>query len=208
MPVDTGLPQEGMIYQREQYAKGGIGARYWDYRDTLAFRYIQGEVILDIGCGEGLTLEKIVKFFPDRRIWGVDTEPENIEICRKHGLPVVQTSVFALPFPKNSIDCVLFSEVIEHLDAPEDAIREIQRILKPQGKMIIIFPNDLMFKVSRLMVGMFREAFYDPGHVMQWTPSGMRNLLSKYDLSIAASSNLPFAFWRISLHHLVVAEKK
>lgn len=34
MPVDTGLNKEGMIYQRDQYAKGGIGARYRDYLDT------------------------------------------------------------------------------------------------------------------------------------------------------------------------------
>jgi hypothetical protein len=33
MPVHYGLPKEGMIYQRDQYEKGGIGRWYWDHKD-------------------------------------------------------------------------------------------------------------------------------------------------------------------------------
>ena len=208
MPVDTNLAKKGMIYQREQYAKGGLGARYWDYRDKAALGHIAGDRIVDIGCGEGITLEKLVTLYPDRQIVGIDSEPENIDICQKHGLPIQYGTVFDLPFEDNAIDCVLFFEVIEHLDEPEKALAEIRRILKPGGRLILIFPNDRMFMISRLLTGMVKEAFYDAGHVMHWTPSKIRKALKASGFSPVAQCNLPFPFWPISLHHLAIAEKQ
>lgn len=207
MPVDTGLEKEGMIYQREQYAKGGLGVKYWDYRDDQAFQYIIGRDILDAGCGEGITLEKLTKLFPDRRVVGVDTEPENLEICKRHNLPVQDGSLYALPFADASFDTVLFSEVIEHLDMPEKALSEINRVLRPGGRVIIIFPNDRTFMLARLALGMIREAFYDPGHVKQWTPRQIRKSLTKSGFIPLGASSIPFFFWPICLHHVVAARK-
>jgi ubiquinone/menaquinone biosynthesis C-methylase UbiE len=207
MPVDVGLNKDGMIYQREQYAKGGIGVRYWDYRDEVAFRYVAGNVIIDVGCGEGITLEKLLKTFPGKNIRGVDAEDENIRICTDHNLPVIAGDVYQLPFEDNSVDCVLFSEVIEHLDHPESALAEIRRVLQPEGRVIIIFPNDFMFKVSRMLTGMVKEALYDPGHVKQWTPDKIRHSLTSQGFSIIKGHSLPFVLWPVCLHHIAVAQK-
>lgn len=208
MPVDVGLNKEGMIYQRDQYAKGGIGVRYWDFRDEAAFRYVTGDFIVDVGCGEGITLEKLLKAFPGKKIWGVDAEAENIAICNTHNLPVMAGDVYQLPFEDGSVDCVLFSEVIEHLDTPEKALLEFYRVLRPGGRIIIIFPNDFIFKVSRILTGMIKEAFYDPGHVMQWTPGKIRRALDLSGFSMLSARSLPFLFWPLCLHHIAVAEKR
>ncbi len=208
MPVDTGLNKEGMIFQRDQYAKGGLGVRYWDYRDRVAFQYVIGHDILDAGCGEGITLEKLVKLFPRAHIVGMDTEAENLEICRKHGLPVQEGSLYALPFADASFDTVLFSEVIEHLDAPEKALSEIFRVLRPGGRVIIIFPNDRTFLLARLAMGMVREAFYNPGHVRQWTPRQIRRSLKAIGFVPVVAHSIPFLFWPLCLHHVVAAQKK
>jgi ubiquinone/menaquinone biosynthesis C-methylase UbiE len=208
MPVDTGLHKEGMIYQREQYAKGGVGRRYWDYRDCVAFGYLKGTCILDVGCGEGITLEKLAARFPEGCVQGVDTEPENISICKTHALPVQQGSVYALPFADNTFDSVLFSEVIEHLDDPDRALREIHRVLRPGGRVVIVFPNDLIFFIARLAMGMVREAFYNPGHVRQWNPRSIRKLLHSTGLIEAGSRSLPFPVWPFCLHYVVTAAKE
>ncbi len=208
MPVDTGLNKEGMIYQREQYAKGGLGVRYWDYRDSSAFQHVIGTDILDAGCGEGITLEKLIRLFPERRVLGIDTEPENLEICRRHQLPVQEGSVYEIPFADATFDTVLLSEVIEHLGTPDKALSEIYRVLRPGGRAIIIFPNDRTFLLARLAMGMFREAFYDPGHVMQWTPAKILQALKKTGFTTVTGKHLPFFFWQLSLHHLAVADKE
>lgn len=208
MPVDTGLNKEGMIYQRDQYAKGGLGVRYWDYRDNHAFQYVIGNDILDAGCGEGITLEKLTKLFPEKRVVGIDTEPENIEICLRHKLPVQDGSLYSLPFDNESFDTVLFSEVIEHLNLPEKALSEIFRVLRPGGRVIIIFPNDRAFMLARLAMGMVREALYDPGHVRQWTPREIRSALSAVGFKTVAARSIPFLCWPVCLHHVVAAGKE
>jgi len=173
----------------------------------VAFGYVTGDTIVDVGCGEGITLEKLLKAFPGKNILGVDAEAENIGICNRHKLPVISGDVYQLPLENDSVDCVLFSEVIEHLDHPEQALAEIRRVLRPGGRVIIIFPNDFMFKVSRIMTGMIKEAFYDPGHVMQWTPAKIRNALKTGGFSIISRRSLPFVCWPVCLHHICVAEK-
>ena len=210
MPVTKPCHQQDTIYQRDQYAKGGVGRWHWDRRDRIALDLIRpsDRAIVDIGCGEGITLEKIHRAFPDRDAVGVDAEPENIDICKKHGCNAIKGDVYNLPLPSSSVDVVFFMEVIEHLIYPETAIQEIHRVLVPGGRLVVVFPNDLVFKVARLLTLRFREAVYDPGHVRQWTPREMKNLLEAKGFSLKFYRNIPFYFWRTSLHCIIAADKK
>ncbi len=199
----------GPLRQREQYAKGGIGKRYWDYRDRQTLSYISEEkIIVDVGCGEGITLEKLVKKFPDRKIAGIDYSPENVEVCKEHQLPARVGNAYGLDFGDASVDCCLFMEVIEHLLDPLKALREIHRIMRKEGLLLIVFPNDLPFKIARLACLKFREAFTPSGHVKQWTPREMRKALESTGFTVVDLQCLPFYFWGCSLHCLVVARKK
>ncbi len=74
--------------------------------------------ILDVGCGEGITLEKILRRFPDRNVLGIDYEEDKVRVCRKHHLPAHQGSAYALELEDQSWDCCLLLEVIEHLRNP------------------------------------------------------------------------------------------
>lgn len=209
MPVDVNLPREGMIYQREQYQKGGIGRWYWDYRDEKILERIGLEKkIVDLGCGEGILLEKLIQRFPDANVLGIDPSPENVSICRKHGLDVYAGSAYELPLESASVDCVLFIEVIEHLKNPELAIREIYRVLKKEGRLILLSPNDSVFKLARLLTFKFKEAFYDAGHVKQWHPAEMIKFLKSIGFETIYKRSLPFHLWLISLHCLITARKK
>lgn len=201
------LTNQTVLGQRQQYLKGGIGRMYWDYRDRQLMRYIKGETILDIGCGEGITLEKIIRRFPEKNIKGIDNSQENVVICRKYNLPVERGDVYKLNFKDNFVDTCILSEVIEHLNDYARALKEIYRVLKKDGLLILLFPNDRNFKISRILTGKFKEAFYNAGHVRQWTPFYLNKELIKIGFEVVDIKNIPFYFWLISLHSLIIAKK-
>lgn len=208
MPVNIKKPHnEDNLYQRDQYNKGGISKIYWDYRDKMIMRYIKGERILDIGCGEGVTLEKLIKSFPDKNIVGIDFLKENVEICKSHNLPVKFGSVYNLDFENGCLDTCILSEVIEHLDNHNKALKEIYRVLKKDAFLVVLFPNDLNFKIARIITGRFKEAFYDSGHIKQWLPFTLTRELIQIGFKIIKIKNIPFYFWNMSLHSLIIAKK-
>ena len=185
MPVDVKLQKEGMLYQREQYQKGGVGRWYWDFRDKAVLKCLDdNKTIVDIGCGEGLLMEKVAKRFPAAKIIGIDPSPENVAICESYNLDVFTGSVYELPFDNKSVDSILFIEVIEHLDYPDFALKEIQRVLKQDGKLVLLFPHDSVFKLARILTFKFREAFYDAGHVKQWHPAEITKILKQCGFQI------------------------
>jgi SAM-dependent methyltransferase len=208
MPVDYRMKEGEVLYQRDQYEKGGPGRWYWDYRDEVTISHINHEQrILDIGCGEGITLERLIRRLPDRHIIGLDLLAENVAICKNHGLPVVQGDAYHLAFADGSLDCCLFMEVIEHLDQPERALAEIHRVLKTGGLLLIVFPNDLMWVVARLATLKIKEAFYDPGHVRRWSPRSIRDEVVEHSFEVIKQTSLPFRCWPLSLHHLAAVRK-
>jgi SAM-dependent methyltransferase len=197
------------LCQRDQYEKGGIGRWYWDYRDQKTLAYIQDEkVIFDAGCGEGITLEKLVRKYPQRQVMGIDCSIENVNVCKQFGLPVQIGDVYGIGYKDGSIDCCVFMEVIEHLHDPQRALGEIRRVLRKGGLLLLLFPHDRLFKAARLACFKIREAYAPSGHVKQWTPKEMRQTLEDTGFDIEEEKYLPFRFWFCSIHCLMVARKK
>ena len=205
MPVTAGK-RESEISQREQYAKGGAGRIYWDLRDKEIFKYVIGEKILDAGCGEGITLEKLVKQFPKAEIEGIDIDPENVVICRDHNLPVREASVLDLPYEDATFDTCLFIEVIEHLHQPEKALSDLARVTKPGGRVIVVYPVDWAMRLARIICLKFKEAAFDPGHVRQWRAREVKPIMQRYGLTPIVELSLPL--WPFMLHGLVVGKQE
>ena len=210
MPVTAQSSSNHAIYQRDQYKKGGFGRIYWDYRDKVALSFLDDNDrrIVDLGCGEGITLGKIAAAYPDSEVFGIDTLDENIDICKKHNLSVQKGEVNRIVLPDNHLDAVVFMEVIEHLEEPKLIVNEIYRVLKPGGKLIVVYPNDAVFMFARIVTLRFKEATYDPGHLKQWTPKELKKFLEEIGFTISCSKCLPFLCWSLSLHGLTCARKK
>lgn len=211
MPVNCNeKASEETLYQRKQYVNGGVGRLYWDYRDKIILDAIpqNARTIVDAGCGEGITLEKVRTRFPQSQSIGFDIIVENVKICRQYGLYVSRADIRRLAVGDNQLDCCILSEVIEHIPDYQTVLNELYRIVKPGGTCIIVFPNDLMFRSTRLAFLKFKEAFYDPGHVKQWTPSEMRSCLQNAGFTVKKIINTPFYFWMVSLHCVIICEKR
>ena len=165
------------------------------------------EDILDVGCGEGITTKRATRTFPDARVRGLDYMERNVEICLQHGLCVDLGDVYEIPASNESFDAVIFMEVLEHLDRPEGALAEIRRVLRPNGRLILVFPNDCFFKFARLLLLKLDEARYDSGHVRQRTPRSARKALEAQGFGVFHSRAVPFFIWPISLHAVLGARK-
>ncbi|MDD4872639.1 MAG: class I SAM-dependent methyltransferase [Kiritimatiellae bacterium] len=205
MPVTAGTNQTD-INQRLQYEKGGLGRKYWDIRDSHAIKWLQGPKVLDVGCGEGITLGKIIRLHPDWKVEGIDVDPVNVTICREFDLPAKRGSVYELPYENNFFDSCLLMEVIEHLEYPEKALNEISRVTKQNGKIIIVFPIDWAMFAARIICLRFQEATFDPGHLRQWNNRYLVMMLKTTGFELFKAISLPLPS-PLALHKLVVAQK-
>ncbi len=103
--------------------------------------------VLDAGCGAGLTTVELAR--RGYCVYAVDSVPEMIELTRAGaGREQVQSQVRCargnvqnLPFGDASFDLVIASGVLPWVPAPEDAVRELSRVLKPGGRMILTTDN-------------------------------------------------------------------
>ena len=94
--------------------------------------------ILEVGCGTGGNLPMLGHF---GQVTGVDISPEAVEYCRAKGLPVNQGTVYNLPYPDFTYDLVVALDVLEHLEDDVMALRELERLIKPGGKLIVTVPG-------------------------------------------------------------------
>lgn len=90
---------------------------------------------LDVGCGSSIILQSLNDAI------GVDIRHAKMRYMRRYGLPVLTGSIFALPFADASMDCVICSEVIEHVPAEPTIFTELDRVLQPGGRLILGTPD-------------------------------------------------------------------
>jgi SAM-dependent methyltransferase len=99
--------------------------------------------ILDVGAGHGLFLELARSKGIDG--YGVDNDPNEVEVCVKKGLNVIQHDLINPMdmYADNFFEGVHFGQVIEHITKPAQlmAISEIYRVLKPGKTLLITSPS-------------------------------------------------------------------
>ena len=107
-------------------------------------------LMLDVGCGEGRHIFGVMQDYPDMKCIGLDMDKDSLNKAEEGyeyfksisnaGVDFLKGSAYSLPFPNDSFDLIVCSEVLEHLHEYNDAIREIHRVLKPRGKFYASVP--------------------------------------------------------------------
>lgn len=94
---------------------------------------------LDVGCASGYMISEIQKEFPAAEYTGIDIYAKAIKHARKiyPNIKFRIASASYIPFPDNFFELILFYETIEHVEDPEKCLREIGRVLKKNGTLIL-----------------------------------------------------------------------
>jgi len=136
-------------------------------RHRLLFEYLDvqpGALVLDIGGGTGRVAQHVAEM--GARVIVVDPSPVMLREAREKGLPGVRALAEQLPFPADSIDRILIVDAFHHFARQELAARDLTRVLKPGGRIVIEEP-DLRFTATKALAVLEKAAlmqshFYSP----------------------------------------------
>lgn len=168
--------------------------------------------LLEIGVWEGLTTKEYKEVFGGQ-IYGIDM---NLEIMNS-AMPYLDEAKACdlnsdeIPWPENTFDVVICTEIIEHVFDTDRLLIEINRVLKPGGKLIISTPNlsSILNKIF-IVMGMqplatevscrksnygnpFRKSLSPSGHIRDFTFAAFKEIVTTNGFTIQSQTSVPLS---------------
>jgi glycosyltransferase involved in cell wall biosynthesis len=156
--------------------------RYWQrrrHRITVLWARGAGRV-LDAGCGSSLIVQSL------NNAIGMDYNYAKLRFLRRHEIPLVNGSAFALPFKDESFDCVISSQVIEHIPYDESVFSEMCRVLRTGGRLILGTPDyaTIGWRIIEPIYGFLMPGGYKDEHITHYTLERLREILARHGIVI------------------------
>lgn len=190
--INRSLPQE--MQQHTYSIMYRVEESHWWFvgRRTILSSFVERIVkalpnahprILDVGCGTGANLEMLSNFGSAE---GVDVSAEALEFCQTRGLTNVRLGEAEhLPYEDNSFDLVTGLDVVEHLDDDAGGLKEMRRVLRPNGRALLFVP-----------AFMFLWGVQDDisNHRRRYTLAGLNEVLRRagFEVERATYANITF----------------
>jgi len=152
--------------------------------------------ILDIGCGRGVMLSILKK--KGWHVYGTEFSRHSSSFAReRYAIEVATKDVADCQFPARTFDVVTMWHVLEHLPYPLSTIKEVGRILKSGGRLIIEVPN-----FGGLQARLFTNKWFhldSPRHIFHFNEDTLVNYIEKSGFKVIKAQNLsweydPFGF--------------
>jgi len=140
--------------------------------------FAPGSRMLDIGCGQGATLELLSSY--GFISYGLDTSRLRVELSRGSTDNLLQSDGRLLPFFENYFDCVFLECTLSVIENPDKVLSEIHRVLKPGA--FIIFSD--IFAHNALSIPPLKSAMAESAIRSIWPQSEIENLLKSHSFRI------------------------
>jgi 2-polyprenyl-3-methyl-5-hydroxy-6-metoxy-1,4-benzoquinol methylase len=166
------------------------------------FDRAQPTSLLDVGCGEGLLVQRWAQRLGDKRVVGIDLEEESIQAgWAERRAPNLEYRVMQadrLPFASGEFDLVSAIEVLEHLPDPEQTLSEMARCA--ERHLLVSVPHEPLWRALNLARGAYVPQLGNtPGHLNHWSKRSFMRLLSRHGEVVEARSPFPWTMLLVRL---------
>jgi SAM-dependent methyltransferase len=140
-------PPPPFDYEAKRWGSAPLRARPW-FMNGLKLRYLLADLesvrgkVLDVGCGAGSVAKAVKRERPDLEVVGCDVSRSALAVASAspEGVDFRAAEAEKLPFGDGELDFVWIFDVLEHVERPEQVLREVARVLRPGGGFHIVLP--------------------------------------------------------------------
>lgn len=163
----------------------GTILRWHALKNILKSEIKQGTAILDVGGYDGYISCNIKKLLPNLKITVVDINQPGLRVARERGLSIICASALELPINDDSIDIVLCFDLIEHIEEDGKLVKEISRVLKKGGKVILTTPMQKGITFPTLSSEKSETVNLDWGHMRKgYSLESIKGLFENNNLAV------------------------
>ena len=180
---------------RKKTSAWSMARKYREERGELIDRIPSGaRTILDVGCGAGKMGRGIRQKLGSVELIGIEKNPLKAKEAQSHydRILVEDATQWVPDMPKESVDVIVFADVIEHVEEPGALISRYLPWLSPSGVVVLSVPNIRYHKILKgLAEGHFRyeeEGILDRSHLRFFTRESMLDLLGESGLWVESVS--------------------
>lgn len=185
-------------YMEEYENQNPIAIKLFDnYYEKIAMILKQinsGYRILEVGCAAGESSRRIERMLNGQYFEASEYEGRLVNKLVETNPPfkVTQESVYEMYRKDKEFDCVFLLEVLEHLENPEAALKELYRVASRY--VVVSVPNEPLWSILNLLRGKYiRDIGNTPGHINRWSPAAFKKMVSKFGKIIAVYKPTPWA---------------
>jgi SAM-dependent methyltransferase len=158
--------------------------------------------LLDVGCGEGVLVERWARWLEGRRVVGIDLEEDSIQAgWAQRPAPNLEYRVMRaenLPFADGEFALASAVEVLEHVPDPAHTLAEMARCA--ERHLLVSVPREPLWRGLNMARGAYwRELGNTPGHLHHWSRRSFVRLLARYGTVAEVRSPFPWTMLLVSL---------
>jgi len=165
-------------YDRRAFHSRIVFQRFWQRsRHAIITKWVpDGAFTLDIGCGSSQILIDL------DHIVGMDIRQNKLRFMRQFDKDLLNGTIYSLPFPAQTFDCIICAEVIEHIPYDEILFKEFHRVLKKGGILILGTPDygtwqwPLIEAIYKFVI----PGGYADEHITHYTHQSLKDILNQH----------------------------
>ena len=158
------------------------------------FSDIEVNKILEVGCGPGFSTQYLQEILTSEVDFEASEYEEDLvkEVQKRNpGVRIQQESIYGLKRVENSFDLVIALEVLEHLENPELALRELQRVTSKY--CLVSVPQEPLWRILNICrLKYLRNLGNPPGHLQHWSKGKFKKFVSQYFKIREVKTSLPW----------------